>query len=402
MKVSIAAADGRTFSGYLARPESGSGPGLVLAQEIFGVNAAMREAADLFTEEGYTVLVPDLFWRLEPGVELGYDAAGMERALALYARFDVAAALDDLTAAVAWLRAEPACAGGVGLVGYCLGGTLAGLAATRGFADVAVGYYPVGLGEHRAALSRVAKPLVLHFGGRDEHVPSSEVDQIRAATRGNRAVTLFEYPDAGHAFANPRRDTYHKAAANLAHSRTIAALRKAIGPIFDLEAIWAAHLACEFETRDTDATMATMTSAPYVNHIPTLVGGVGQKDLREFYARHFIPKTPPDFRMVTISRTVGADHIVDEFVGCFTHTTEFDFILPGVAPTGRYVEIPTIVVVNFRGGKVHHEHIYWDQASVLAQVGLLDATRLPVSGVEQARKALDESAIPSNRMLRGE
>jgi carboxymethylenebutenolidase len=103
--------------------------------------------------------------------------------------------------------------------------------------------------------------------------------------------------------------------------------------------------------------------------------------------------------MITISRTVGADHIVDEFVGCFTHTTEFDFILPGVPPTGRYVEIPTIVIVNFRGGKGHHEHIYWDQASVLAQVGLLDAEKLPVSGIEQARKALDESSVPSNRML---
>ena len=400
MKVSIEATGGGTFSAYLARPESGSGPGLVLAHEIFGVNASMREAADLFAEEGYTVLVPDLFWRLEAGVELGYDEAAMERALALYARFDVAAALGDLAAAVAWLREEPGGSAGVGLVGFCLGGTLAGLAAARGLADVAVGYYPVGLGERREDLSRVSKPLLLHFGGSDEHVPRSEVDALRTALAANHAVTIFDYPDAGHAFANPQRASYRKAAANLAHSRTIAVLRTALGPVFDLEAIWAAHLACEFEQRDADATMATMTAEPYVNHIPTLIGGVGQKDLRDFYARHFIPKTPPDFRMIPISRTVGADRIVDEFVGCFTHTTEFDYLLPGVPPTGRYVEVPAVVIVAFRGGKLHHEHIYWDQASVLAQVGLLDATNLPVSGIEQARKALDESAVPSNGLMR--
>ncbi|MGH7290110.1 MAG: ester cyclase, partial [Myxococcota bacterium] len=187
--------------------------------------------------------------------------------------------------------------------------------------------------------------------------------------------------------------------ARLAHSRTIAVLRRVLGPVFDLEAIWEDHLACEFERRDADATLATMSSEPYVNHIPTLTGGVGRSDLHRFYARHFIPKTPPDFRMIPISRTVGADRIVEEGVGCFTHTTEFDFLLPGIPPTGRYVEVPSVLVVSFRGGKLQHEHIYWDQASVLRQVGLLDATGLPVTGREQAAKALDEGSVPSNELL---
>jgi carboxymethylenebutenolidase len=172
------------------------------------------------------------------------------------------------------------------------------------------------------------------------------------------------------------------------------------GPMsqFDLVALWEAHCRCEFETRDATATMATMVSQPYVNHIPTMTGGVGHDQLKRFYAYHFIPDNPPDFRLTPVSRTVGSDTIVDEFIVHFTHTRTMDWMLPGIAPTGRAVEVPTVAIVKFEGDKLVHEHIYWDQASVLVQLGLLDPHGLPVAGVETAYKVLDKS-LPSNGLM---
>ena len=166
----------------------------------------------------------------------------------------------------------------------------------------------------------------------------------------------------------------------------------------DLVTLWETHCRYEFETRDVDATMATMVAEPYVNHIPTMAGGVGHDALKRFYADHFIGANPPDFTMVPVSRTVGTDRVVDEFVLRFTHTTPIDWMLPGVAPTGRPVEIPMVAIVQFQGDKLVHEHIYWDQASVLAQVGLLDSNRLPVTGAEQARKVINKR-LPSNTLM---
>ena len=134
--------------------------------------------------------------------------------------------------------------------------------------------------------------------------------------------------------------------------------------------------------------MSTMVAEPYVNHIPTMTGGVGYRNLHAFYSNHFVNSNPPDTSLVPISRTIGATQVVDEMLFCFTHTTEIPWMLPGVAPTGRRVEIPLL----------YHEHIYWDQASVLVQVGLLDAAGLPVAGAETARKLLDET-LPSNTLI---
>ncbi len=167
---------------------------------------------------------------------------------------------------------------------------------------------------------------------------------------------------------------------------------------YDLVALWEAHCRCEFETRDVDATMATMVAEPYVNHIPTMAGGVGHDPLKRFYAEHFIGANPPDFAMTPVSRTVGSSSIVDEFVVRFTHTTGVDWMLPRIAPTGRKVEVPMVAIVQFQGDKLVHEHIYWDQAAVLVQIGLLDPTGLPVTGVEQARKVLDKT-MPSNELM---
>ena len=145
--------------------------------------------------------------------------------------------------------------------------------------------------------------------------------------------------------------------------------------------------------------MATMVPEPYVNHIPTMTGGVGAQQLARFYRNHFIPKTPKDTKLIPISRTIGADRVVDEMLFCFTHDIEIDWMLPGVPPTGKYVEVPTIAIVNFRGDKLYHEHIYWDQASVLVQIGLLDPAGLPVAGVEAAKKLIDETR-PSNTLMK--
>src|SRR5262245_18871148 len=167
----------------------------------------------------------------------------------------------------------------------------------------------------------------------------------------------------------------------------------------DLVALWEAHCRYEFETRDVDATMATMVAEPYVNHIPTMTGGVGHDELKRFYKYHFIGVNPPDFRLRPVSRTIGADRIVDEFVVHFTHTTEIDWMLPGIEPTGREVSIPTVAIVQFEDGKLVHEHIYWDQASVLVQIGKLDPKALPVVGADAARKVIN-STLPSNTLMR--
>ena len=158
------------------------------------------------------------------------------------------------------------------------------------------------------------------------------------------------------------------------------------------------HTAAEFETRRPQDAIESMVESPHVTLFPTLVGGVGRQGVHEFYSQHFVFDMPPDMDLVLLTRIVAADHIVEESVMRFTHTVELDWILPGVPPTGRRVEFPVCVVVKMEGERVAHEHIYWDQASVLVQLGLLDAEPLPVVGAEAARKLLDPS-LPVNRLL---
>jgi carboxymethylenebutenolidase len=158
----------------------------------------------------------------------------------------------------------------------------------------------------------------------------------------------------------------------------------------DLSELWQEHTAHEFSTKDTEATLATMVEDAYVNHVPVMTGGYGKDALRTFYARDFIPRMPPDTTLTPVSRTVGTDQLVDEMIFSFTHSEEMPWMLPGVAPTHKRVEIPLVAIVKFRGGKLAHEHIYWDQASVLKQIGLLSDPALPVFGVETARKVLGQ------------
>ena len=399
--VSVAANGGGAFQAYLATAIGGQGPGVVLCQEIFGVNQAMREVADFLAEEGYSVLVPDLYWRQEANVELGYTEEDFARGLALYQAFDEDLGVVDIQASLAALRALPVCTPGPqGVVGYCLGGKLAYLAACR-LSEIAcaVGYYGVGI---EAALDELAglngRRLVLHAAELDAFCPAEARAAIFAAGRATPGVETYLYPGVDHAFARPNGHHFDKPAALMAHERTVAALRRSIGPDYDLSTLWEEHIRHEFDTRDVPATMATMVAEPYVNHIPTMTGGVGYAQLSRFYQHHFVHGNPRDMALTPISRTVGATQIVDEFIMTFTHDSEIDWMLPGVAPTGRQVRIPMLGVVKFRGPKLCHEHIYWDQASVLVQIGLLSPNGLPVAGQETAAKLLDES-LPSNTLM---
>lgn len=160
-----------------------------------------------------------------------------------------------------------------------------------------------------------------------------------------------------------------------------------------------AHLAAEFSTEDLDAAMATMAKDPYLIHVPVMTGGSGWDEVREFYGKVFIGHWPKDTATHRVSRTVGAGQVVDELVMSFTHDVPIGALLPGVAPTGRFVRLPVCAVAGFKDGKLTHEHIYWDQASLLVQVGLLDPAGLPVTGAEQADKLLAPRAMPANTLL---
>ena len=161
----------------------------------------------------------------------------------------------------------------------------------------------------------------------------------------------------------------------------------------NLGAIFDKHVKCEFEDHDIDATMKTMVKEPYVHHVPTLTGGIGYDGVYNFYKNDFVGKMLVDTKIVHVSRTVGKDQVVDELIISLTHDREIKVMLPAVPPTGKYVELPLVVVMKFDDNdKIAHEHIYWDQASLLAQIGLLDSKSLPIYGIEQTRKLLELSS----------
>jgi len=400
----IKSLDGREFGGYLSVPASAQGPGIVVLQEIFGVNDYMRSVVDWYANHGFVTICPDLFWRQQPGVELTADEAGRAQAMKLYQELDRAKAVEDSAAAMEFLRQHPSCNGRVAAVGFCLGGNLAYLLSTRFNPDAAVGYYGVGIENFLNEAPKLKSPLMLHIGQQDQSCPPEAQAAIHGVLDSNQFVTIYDYPGRGHAFGRPGGQTYHAGDAELANLRTLEFLtRNLLGAGLEaarksLSEKWDEHVKYEFATRNTEDTLATMVPDSYVNHVPVMTGGVGHDELREFYSSRFIPQMPPDTMMTPVSRTIGIDQVVDEMVFEFTHTIKMDWMLPGVEPTGRHVKVALVVIVHFRDGKLAHEHIYWDQASVLAQLGLIEVTRLPVTGVESAEKVLDPS-LPANGLM---
>lgn len=225
-QISISGAGG-AFAGYLASPASGRGAGIVVIQEIFGVNEVVRAIADGLAAHGYFALAPDLFWRLEPGVQLGDKTdAEWNRAFDLMGRFDADAGVKDIQAAIDTLRGRDGCTGKVGAVGYCLGGLLAYLAAARTDSDACVGYYGVNIQRKLGEAANIKNPLMLHIAARDEYVPPEAQKQIIEGLGSNPLVTLHTYPEMNHAFARLGGAHYDKACADLANSRTATFFRQ--------------------------------------------------------------------------------------------------------------------------------------------------------------------------------
>ena len=393
--IKIKSFDGGEFDAYIALPASGYGPGIVVLQEIFGVNQYLRDVADWYAAHGFVAVVPDLFWRIQPGIELTDKGDDWKKAIELYQAIDEAKAVEDSAATLAFLKKHTACSGRVGAVGFCMGGNLAYLLSVRFKPDCAVGYYGVSIEKSLDEAKNLHSPLMLHIAGQDKFCPPEAQSQIHAALDSNPLVTIHDYPGMDHAFGRTGGEHYDAAAAELAHLRTLEFFVTHIAGAGCASAQqvlsqrWDDHVKYEFATRNTDDTLETMVADAYVNHVPVMTGGVGHEELREFYSTRFIPQMPPDTAMTPVSRTIGVNQIVDEMVFEFTHTIKMDWMLPGVEPTGKHVKVALVVIVHFRDGKLAHEHIYWDQASVLAQLGLIDSTKLPVTGVESAEKVLN-------------
>lgn len=361
-----------TAPAHLVVPAEGSGPGLILLTDDTYSEDWTLQIAELMADEGYVTLV----------VDTRPSTADLKLAVALIA------------AAERTLAARPDVTGPIGLLGYGRGATIGYAAAVGGVIRCAVLYSPEFAAD-ASELTRSAVPVMVHMG--DATSADSPAAIMAGALRNDPQATLFSYPSVGPAFACEDSSDYLRPAAMMAYSRSLGLLRRVLGPSIDLEALWNEHLLYEFGTKDPDATINTMVEDCYVNHVPNMTGGGGRKYLHRFYKHHFIPRTP-DVEMIPVSRTVGADRIVDEFVSIFTHDREIDWFLPGVPPTGKRVEVATVSIVCFRGRKLYHEHIYWDQASVLVQLGLLDPARLPVAGRESAQKVLDPTR-PSNQLM---
>ncbi|RDW65690.1 uncharacterized protein DSM5745_09429 [Aspergillus mulundensis] len=248
------------------------------------------------------------------------------------------------------------------------------------------------------------------------------LDSSKSKTEPSDSLKVYSYPEVpSSGFIIPGHADFNYSSAGVAHTRTVTFIKSHLnGPYFDLEKIWDEHTYYEFENRSVEKTMATMVQEPYVNHVPTLTGGIGRAKLSKFYLNHFIFNNPDDTKLELISRTLGIDRVVDEFIFCLTHNKVVDWLLPGIPPTGKPLRIPFTSVVNIRGDRLYHEHIAWDQATVLIQLGLLPEYlpfpypladgrtpapgkrfeyRVPAAGVETANKLQDEHTVPSNGMF---
>lgn len=227
--ISIHGPDG-SFGAYLAIPAGGSGPAIVVIQEIFGVNANVRAIADHYAAVGYFAIAPDLFWRQEPGIQISDQTdAEMQKAFQLYQGFNEVKGVEDLATTLAFIRKYPGVRGKVGCIGFCLGGKLAYLMSTRTDVDAAVSYYGVGIDKDIGEVAAITKPLLLHIAGKDGFVPPDAQAAIKGAVAGNFLVEVHTYPDRDHAFTRIGGAHYHGEDTRIAHARSAAFLGKYLG-----------------------------------------------------------------------------------------------------------------------------------------------------------------------------
>lgn len=222
--IEIDAGGEERYDGYLALPRAGKGPGVIIVQEIFGVNAHIRSVAEQYALAGYVALAPDIFWRGERRVELGYEGADRDKALALLKAVDVEKTVSDLGGAAATLRAQPETAGKIGAVGFCFGGQLAYLMAARGTVDAAVAYYGGGIQNKLNEAANIRVPVMFHYAEHDGSIPQTAVAQVKQSFAGRSDVQFFDYPGAAHGFNCPDRSAYDQHASALAHGRTLSFL----------------------------------------------------------------------------------------------------------------------------------------------------------------------------------
>jgi carboxymethylenebutenolidase len=219
--IKIASLHGEEFGAYCALPASGHGPGLIVIQEIFGVNAVMRQLCDDYAAKGYIAVCPDLFWRQKPGVQItDKTKAEWDEAISLMKGFDIEGGVRDLLSTLAHIRKMKGCSGKVGAVGYCLGGKLAFLMATRSDVDASVGYYGVELDKYLDEIHDIRMPLMLHIAALDSYTPPPVREKILKATARNPVITVHVYEGADHAFARVGGEHYNKEAADSANKRT--------------------------------------------------------------------------------------------------------------------------------------------------------------------------------------
>lgn len=222
--------NGGEMTAYLARPAAAKAPAIVVLQEIFGVNAVMRDITDGLAAQGFLAVCPDLFWRIEPGVDItDQSEAEWKKAFALMNAFDAGQGVKDIAATIGRIRTDPACSGRVGAVGFCLGGQLAWLTATRTDIDAAVAYYGVGIEGLVGEAANLRHPVMLHIAEADGFVPPPAQAAIRAGLAGQPLVTIHTYPGRDHAFARIGGEHYHAADATLAGERSLAFLRTHLG-----------------------------------------------------------------------------------------------------------------------------------------------------------------------------
>lgn len=227
--ITIKGPDG-DFAAYVARPKADRAPAVVVIQEIFGVNAVMRQTCDSLADQGFLAVCPDLFWRIEPGIDItDQTQAEWKRAFELFNAFDVDMGVRDIRATIDQVRQDGACTGKVGAVGYCLGGLLAFLTAARTDSDASVGYYGVNIEARTAEADKLAHPLMLHIAEEDQFVPKPAQALVIGALKNHPQVELHCYPGRDHAFARPGGEHYHEADATLANQRTLDFFKTHLG-----------------------------------------------------------------------------------------------------------------------------------------------------------------------------